>query len=297
MMRKALTRVTHRAGSILGRALRDTRPGTSLALRVGAGGTPNRFQRSFIRSVTLGARPIVIRKYHPGLEAKVSLDITEKTQQAIALTDSYEPWVARQIRAHARAGSVVLDIGAHVGYFSLLLSNIVGSEGRVLAFEPNPDNRIRLEENLRLNFVTNVDVITEAVSAQPGTSILFLNPFNEGGGTMTKAFEEFPDGDLLWSRSAAAKAFPEKALEVEVGTTTVDDITAALSDRVVSLMKVDVEEAELEVFKGALETLRTARPVVIAETRENSEAVRFLTEVGYREDGSDESGNRLFLPR
>ncbi len=81
---------------------------------------------------------------------------------------SWEPEVVRSIQKHVMARMTVLDIGAHSGFYSLLLSRLVGDEGRVFAFEPLPANFRILEENLSLNQIQNVVVRREAVSDRSG---------------------------------------------------------------------------------------------------------------------------------
>ena len=66
------------------------------------------------------------------------------------------------------SGSVVFDIGANVGYYTLLAAVLVGPRGKVVAFEPVPDNLRYLKEHLRLNHIANVSVIEDAVSDDSG---------------------------------------------------------------------------------------------------------------------------------
>src|SRR5688572_13621160 len=70
----------------------------------------------------------------------------------------------RLFRELIRPGMVVVDVGANIGYFSLLASTLVGPTGRVYAFEPDPVNCALLRKNVRLNRVTNIEVIESALS-------------------------------------------------------------------------------------------------------------------------------------
>jgi hypothetical protein len=88
---------------------------------------------------------------------------------------SWEPEVVRSIQKHVIPGTTVLDIGAQSGFYSLLLSRLVGLEGMVVAFEPLPANFRVLEENLNLNKVQNVTIRREAVSDRTG-EISFRRP-------------------------------------------------------------------------------------------------------------------------
>src|SRR5277367_1994764 len=77
---------------------------------------------------------------------------------------SWEPEVVRSIQKHVMPGTTVLDIGAQSGFYSLLLSRLVGPDGMVFAFEPLPANFRILEENVSMNNIQNVTIRREAVS-------------------------------------------------------------------------------------------------------------------------------------
>ncbi len=79
-----------------------------------------------------------------------------------------------------RPGMVAFDVGANVGYYTLLLSRRVGPQGRVIAFEPNPANAAHLQEHLRLNKIGNVEIVEAAVSDREGAA------FFSGEGSMGK---------------------------------------------------------------------------------------------------------------
>ncbi len=81
---------------------------------------------------------------------------------------SWEPEVVEVVRQYVKPGMTALDIGAQSGYFSLLLSKLVGPGGNVIAFEPLPANFRVLEENVHLNGLTNVTVRREAVAEHSG---------------------------------------------------------------------------------------------------------------------------------
>src|SRR5262245_10731234 len=82
-------------------------------------------------------------------------------------------------------GGVCVDVGANIGIHSLLMSDLVGPEGRVFAFEPEPRNFALLEANLALNGVTNVTAVAAAVGDTVGTCRLALNPHNFGDHSVT----------------------------------------------------------------------------------------------------------------
>lgn len=145
-----------------------------------------------------------------------------------------------------RPGDVVFDVGAHIGWYSLLLDRLLPPDGRVYALEPDPENFEMLQENVRLNGARKVTPLRRAVSDRRGTRWLYrypsknlgrhsLHPVHDGGRVRTKA-------------------------------TTLDRLRRALDveGRVPRLLKIDVEGHEEAVLRGAPETLR-ACPVVITE--------------------------------
>src|SRR5262249_52878254 len=84
--------------------------------------------------------------------------------------------------ATVRPGSVVFDIGAHVGFYSLLSSVLVGPEGQVFSFEPVPENLVSLRRHLSLNGVQNCTVLPFAVSDSSGTAQFTLGDGSSQGG-------------------------------------------------------------------------------------------------------------------
>lgn len=92
----------------------------------------------------------------------------------------HEPGVARLIRESLRPGDTAVDVGAHIGAYTLLMSQQVGPRGRVFAFEPDPVNFQMLRRNVDKAGATNVTLVHAAVSDQPGKGRLFLGESNQG---------------------------------------------------------------------------------------------------------------------
>lgn len=156
------------------------------------------------------------------------------------LNGTYEREQTRLFERHLRPGATVLDVGAHVGYYTLLSSVLVGDAGRVHSFEPNPANAEFLRRHVRINRLSNVRVEQAAVSAVAGTARF---DFGTGSGT---------------GRLADAGA-------LEVRTVRLDDYCAE-HGLAPSAMKIDVEGAEMHVLAGGLATLARHRPVLFLST-------------------------------
>lgn len=84
-----------------------------------------------------------------------------------------------------KKGDIVIDVGAHMGYYSLLFAKLVGKEGKIFAFEPDPKNFSRAEKNIKLNNYTNVLLTQKAVSDKTGDATLYLGDLSGGNSIMS----------------------------------------------------------------------------------------------------------------
>lgn len=92
----------------------------------------------------------------------------------------WEPFETTLIMNEVKEGEVVLDIGANIGYYTLILSKLVGEGGKVFAFEPDPDNFALLKKNVTVNGLRNVILVKKAISNKSGTLRLYLSEENKG---------------------------------------------------------------------------------------------------------------------
>ena len=158
-----------------------------------------------------------------------------------------EPEVQQTLAEHLRAGMTVYDIGANIGFFSLLAARLVGNEGRVVAFEADPEVAARLREHAARNGFSSIAVEEKAVWSRTG--------------------------EVRFARSDPA-ASPDLGLgHIEMDGTAKNSIGVAavsLDDYVKhasapDFVKCDVEGAEVEVVRGAQRLLAGKRPVVLCE--------------------------------
>jgi len=150
---------------------------------------------------------------------------------------SYESLKQRELGRHVRPGSVAFDIGAQAGFYSLLLSRLVGPEGLVVAFEPVPGNYARTLEHVLLNRCRNVTAVQAAVADFNGTSRFDLGP-----------------------SSSMGRMSPGGATTVTV--VSLDQWVADNRTPMPEVLKIDVEGAEASVLDGAEDILRKARPAL-----------------------------------
>lgn len=149
----------------------------------------------------------------------------------------YEFSKQRLFAGTVRPGQVVYDIGANVGFYTLLASVLVGPTGRVLAFEPLPRNVDYLRTHMRLNHCDNVAVVMAAVSDTTGTARF------DGSGD-----------------SSMAHLATEGALAVE--TVTLDQMVFTRGEPPPQVLKIDVEGAEVAVLQGGRQTIETYGPTI-----------------------------------
>src|SRR5215472_10419572 len=96
------------------------------------------------------------------------------------------------LREFLRSGNCFLDIGANIGWFSVIGSRLVGDQGRVIAVEPDPYNLRLLKRSLRLNGCANVDVFPLALGDRPGRATLYRSPDNQGDHQLA-VYSDRPD--------------------------------------------------------------------------------------------------------
>jgi FkbM family methyltransferase len=160
----------------------------------------------------------------------------------------YEPETAPLFFKLASRARVTLDVGAYVGYYTLLAAH-ANPSGRVLAFEPLPANLERLRSNVKRNNTPNVECIGTAVGDAEGTQEFFHSPSG------------LPCSSSL---SQGFMAHVPGLTSMKVSVVTIDAICSARALEV-DLIKIDTETTEPAVLRGAADTLARLRPDIICE--------------------------------
>ena len=168
-------------------------------------------------------------KMYSGKEMEGIPSACQRTFQAYIVRGSWEEETTCLFRGVAKEGDVVVDLGANIGYYTLLAARIVGSEGRVYAFEPDPLNFKLLVNNIKLNNFTNVITEEKAVSDKTGTLNLYLDAQDMGAHTLYETDKY------------------KKIVIVE--SVTLDDYFKG-RECPVNIVKMDIEGAELAALKG-----------------------------------------------
>jgi FkbM family methyltransferase len=146
------------------------------------------------------------------------------------------------------AGDVVVDVGAHIGRYTLMAARYAS---KVVTIEPEPSNFSLLKDNIQLNGFSNIVAFPIALSKSRGTRSFYLAT---GGDTATSSLEQG------WSKKRGLSP-DEKIIEVEIET--LDNLIAHMDLRVIDLLKVDVESHEASVLQGATNTLSKTRKLIL----------------------------------
>lgn len=120
----------------------------------------------------------------------MQLEPWDMIDSRIYFFDVWEPAVSRFMQDRVKPGAVVADIGANIGYYTLLLSRAVGPGGHVYAIEPSPQIRLRLEDALRRNAVTNVTVVPYGISDRSERRAFTISAANLGASHFGEPSED-----------------------------------------------------------------------------------------------------------
>src|SRR5919112_1463092 len=147
-----------------------------------------------------------------------------------------------------RQGDVVVDIGAHMGRYTIIAAKRVGTKGKVMAIEANPSNFEMLNRNIKLNQLTNIISLNNAVYSKETKIKLYL-PGEELGHTIYNT--------VMSDRAKNEDKF------VEVSANTLDYFLQLKGIMEVNWVKIDVEGAEFEVLKGATNVLSKSKDIAL----------------------------------
>jgi len=204
----------------------------------------------------------------------------------------WEPNLTYWIRSRLKPGDVFIDVGANVGYHSVLASELVGGSGKVVAVEPAPAIFSILEENLRLNHAANVRAVNCAAWDREETLTLYTEP--EQLGVVTTAVAEWAEHWGLKNR-------------VQVPAAPLDVILKPSEYRAARMIKVDVEGAEWQVLSGMaslipeygddMEIALEATPAMLeASGRKAQDVLDLLKRWGFHPYSLDDSEASYFSP-
>ncbi|MCL2925562.1 MAG: FkbM family methyltransferase [Trichodesmium sp. MAG_R04] len=188
----------------------------------------------------------------------------------------YESEIFQLIFRFLEENDCFIDIGAHIGYYSVLAAKIVGSKGKVFAFEPELSNYQKTLENITLNHLNNIKLFNLAVGSETKETQIFFNQDNDGG-------------HALWD--VGKHPFNKKSLNNQImqntQLSTLDNILSQAGNITnLKIIKIDTEGAELDVIKGAVNTIGKYNvPYIICE----------INRFGLQQMGTNETELREFM--
>jgi len=181
---------------------------------------------------------------------------------------TYEPGLEDAARRFVYPGMTVFDVGANIGYISLMAAKLAGESGKVYAFEALPENAARLRENIRLNQLSErIRVFEGAVAGNSGKTSFLVHE----SGAMGKA-------------AGSAGRDDAYSITLEVPSVSLDDFVYKMRNPVPDVIKMDIEGGEGQVLNGMRRLLSESAPVLLIELH-GKEAARqvwtILEEAGY----------------
>lgn len=224
-------------------------------------------------------RTLVITELGGAGGPRLFVDLADHVIGLSIVRGAYETEEIQFVRRLLQPGDTAIDVGAHIGFFTVQMAAVVGSRGCVYAFEPFDANADLLERSIAENlFADRVRFTRAAVGASTGTATLTFprETLNSGGAYL------LPPGSTPLTGN----------LEKEVSLIALDDLLLGRPApgeprRPVRFIKMDVEGAEPQVIRGARRILREDRPMILSELHptqleraSGSTADAFLAELG-----------------
>jgi FkbM family methyltransferase len=221
---------------------------------------------------------------------RVEIQLPDQIQGRIYFFGTWEPEISDYIASALTPGDCFIDVGANIGYFSLLAASIVGNSGTVCAIEPSPSIFAVLSRNVTRSGISNITLYNKAASDAPSRVPIFLGPAENRGATTTLSSVAVRKGQHL---------------EAEVEADTLSAIVGEARLLSARLIKIDVEGAEYSLissiahllprFSAATEWLVEISPEAISEQGRSADALlAMFRSAGYelyriRNDYSDQS--------
>jgi len=154
---------------------------------------------------------------------------------ALSINKIWEPRETLTVKKYVKKGDLVIDIGANIGYYTLLFAQLVGPNGKVYAFEPDPINFAVLKKNIEINNYKNVILIQKAVSNSNTMTKLYLSKSHAENRIFDSTSDGMPD-------------------YIEIETIKLDEFFKNKNEKI-NFIKMDVEGTEILIVQGMLDFL------------------------------------------
>ena len=181
---------------------------------------------------------------------------------------TYEPELQAALRDYLRPGMIVYDVGANIGYITLLMAHNVGPGGRIFAFEALPVNVERIRNNINLNNLTNVSIISAAVMDKTAPVSFFVH------------------ASVGMGKAAGSAGRREERYEGEISVPglSLDEFVFQQGNPIPAAVKMDIEGGEVLALPGMRRILAEHHPIMLLELHgpeSEKTAWELLTEAGY----------------
>ena len=186
--------------------------------------------------------------------SKMYLDASDPgISRELLLRGVHEELATKVLREVLKRRMVAVDIGANLGYYTLLEASIVGDEGQVYAFEPVPKNFDILTKNIIVNRYKNVKAYCKAVSSKSGTSKMALTAASNWGSMLDISDESV-------SEYMKQKMYELTREVIKVDTVSLDEFLDKEGVNQVNFIRMDIEGYEVQAIKGMINTLKNTPP-------------------------------------
>lgn len=241
--------------------------------RLAAGARAGPARRALLRAAAgwyaRAPLPVAGGLAHPLQVSTADLPL-DHAHAGLILRGTLEPPVQEALRRLLAPGATFYDVGANVGFFTLLGARLVGPGGRVVAFEPLPAGARAVARNARLNGFAHVQVREQAVGGRGGRARLLVV------------------GERSWSHLDSTGRHADVRDELEVDVVALDELVGGGELPAPDVIKLDVEGAELDALAGMRATLERARPALVCELHDtNAGFCALADELGYAVENLD----------
>ena len=219
----------------------------------------SKLRRGHVKLVYSKALELTARRLRIGIKRtatlfwgrRLTVVYPEPTSLAVSRYGFYEEGLTKMVLRYLKPGMTFVDVGAHVGYFTLLGAWLVGESGHVHSFEPTPSTFEILKSNV--NKGHNICLNQAAVTSEPGSATLNdFGPAYSGYNSMYRP------------RMASAELGRLKVTQFKTPAVSIDDYVAR-NDIVPNFVKIDAESAEFEILRGMEQTIGRYRPIISVE--------------------------------
>jgi FkbM family methyltransferase len=171
-----------------------------------------------------------------------------------------------KVKEYIKRGDTVIDVGGNIGFFVLILNELLGNEGNIFSFEPSKRLKERLEKTIKINNIKNVTIVNLALGESEGKTTLHYNPKQTGLSSIITDFEK-------------------GSVSEEIQITSLDKFYENIQSRI-SFIKIDTEGYEPQVLKGARKIISRNKPTIYIELGgeyqdSSAEALKILKELNY----------------